>query len=158
MGSRKCRPSRLVAMARHQGFDVLRSDNQDEWRELWKSRINLIGAERRWQEMADAAFYYLNSSVHASSPASTSIFGLATWKNYHYYFGHVMWDIETFILPVLSLIQPHAAAAMLDYRFRSLGAARANAQLVGRRGLQFPGKRCLHPARSGSPARDGGLA
>ena len=146
-------------MARHQGFDVLRSDNQDEWRELWKSRINLIGAERRWQEMADAAFYYLNSSVHASSPASTSIFGLATWKNYHYYFGHVMWDIETFILPVLSLIQPHAAAAMLDYRFRSLGAATGE-RAAGRpaRPAVSLGKRCLVRPGGGSPAGDGGLA
>ena len=150
-GQPEMQASRLVAMARHQGFDVLRSDNQDEWRELWKSRINLIGAERRWQEMADAAFYYLNSSVHASSPASTSIFGLATWKNYHYYFGHVMWDIETFILPVLSLIQPHAAVAMLDYRFRSLGAARANAQLVGRRGLQFPWESAASSGQEAAP-------
>ena len=146
-------------MARHQGFDVLRSDNQDEWRELWKSRIKLIGAERRWQEMADAAFYYLNSSVHASSPASTSIFGLATWKNYHYYFGHVMWDIETFILPVLSLIQPHAAVAMLDYRFRSLGAA-AGKRAAGRpaRPAVSLGKCCLIRPGGGSPARDRGLA
>ena len=26
-----------------------------DWRELWRSRIVLVGAERRWQEMADAA-------------------------------------------------------------------------------------------------------
>ena len=85
-GQPEMQASRLVAMARHQTFDGLRADNQDEWHELWKSRINLVGAERRWQEMADAAFDYLNSSVHASSVASTSIFGLATWKNYHYSF------------------------------------------------------------------------
>ena len=130
--------ARLVAMAQDLGFDSLRSENGAEWKEIWKSRIKLTGADPRWQQMADAALFYLNSSVHASSPASTSIFGLATWKNYHYYYGHVMWDIETFILPVVSLVQPHAAAAMLDYRFRSLEAAARNAQLLGRRGLQFP--------------------
>jgi trehalose/maltose hydrolase-like predicted phosphorylase len=129
--------ARLVAMAKVLGFDVLRSDNRAEWQELWKSRIKLIGADRRWQELADAAFFYLNSSVHLAAPSSTSIFGLATWKNYHYYYGHVMWDIECFTIPVLSLVQPHAAEAMLDFRFRTLGAAAANAQLVGRRGLQF---------------------
>ena len=39
-----------VALGRHgAGTRVstrLRSDNQDEWRELWKSRINLVGADQ----------------------------------------------------------------------------------------------------------------
>jgi len=130
--------SRLIAMAHDLGFDRLREDNRAVWQDLWKGRIKLVGADRRWQELADAAFFYLNSSVHLSSPASTSIFGLATWKNYHYYYGHVMWDLESFAVPVLSLVQPHAAAAMLEFRFRKLDAAAANARLLGRRGLQFP--------------------
>jgi trehalose/maltose hydrolase-like predicted phosphorylase len=62
---------------------------------------------------------------------------LATWKNYHYYYGHVMWDIESFAIPVLSLVQPHTAEAMLEFRYRTLAAAAANARLVGRRGFQF---------------------
>ena len=66
------------------------------------------------------------------------MFGLATWHNYHYYFGHVMWDIETFCVPPLIFLQPDAARGLLDYRMRSLEAARSNARLMGRRGLQFP--------------------
>jgi protein-glucosylgalactosylhydroxylysine glucosidase len=105
--------------------------------ELRKGRIRLIGADERWQALADAAFFYLHSSVHSSSPASTSIFGLATWHDYHYYYGHVMWDIEAFAVPVLSLQQPGAAEAILDYRTRTLKSARHNASLMGRRGVQF---------------------
>ena len=151
--------ARLVAMAQDVGFDVLRSENGAEWKEIWKSRIKLTGADPRWQAMADAALFYLNSSVHASSPASTSIFGLATWKNYHYYYGHVMWDIETFILPVVSLIQPHAAAAMLDYRFRSLEAAAQERPASWPAWPAVPvGKRAIHWPRSGPPAGDGGMA
>ena len=97
-----------------------------------------MGAQHRWQAMADAAFFYLMSSTHVGSPASTSIFGLATWHDYHYYYGHVMWDIETFAVPVLSLLQPDAAASILDYRTRNLVSAASNARLRGRRGLQFP--------------------
>jgi len=48
----------------------------------------------------------MNTSVHASSPASTSMFGLATWHDYHYYFGHVMWDIEAFAVPPLMAWPP----------------------------------------------------
>src|SRR5579883_3021 len=68
---------RLAALGAHYGFAQLRKANRAEWEELWKGRILLEGASRDWQQRADAAFFYLNSSVHASSPASTSMFGLA---------------------------------------------------------------------------------
>ena len=129
---------RLAALGAHQGFAGLRLANRAEWRELWKGRILLHGAGREWQQLADAAFFYMNTSVHAGSSSSTSMFGLATWHDYHYYYGHVMWDIETFSVPPLMLLQPEAAAALLDYRSRNLDGARRTAQAMGRRGLQFP--------------------
>jgi hypothetical protein len=129
---------RLVALARKRGFDAIRAANQDIWRDLWKGRIRIVGADRRWQALADAALFYLFSSTHVASPASTSIFGLATWHDYHYYYGHVMWDIETFVVPALSLLQPRVAESILDYRSRNLAGASSNARLRGRRGLQFP--------------------
>jgi trehalose/maltose hydrolase-like predicted phosphorylase len=129
--------ARLAAKARFDGFDALRRENRAAWDALWEGRIRLVGAEVKWQALADAAFFYLNSSVHPSAPASTSIFGLATWHDYHYYYGHVMWDIEAFVVPVLSLVQPAAAGAILDYRTQTLAAARGNARLMGRRGVQF---------------------
>jgi hypothetical protein len=130
--------ARLIAMTADVGFDAIRKNNRACWADLWKGRIRLIGAERRWQAMADAAFFYLMSSTHTSSPSSTSMFGLATWHDYHYYFGHVMWDIETFCIPPLIFLQPDVAQSILDYRFRNLESARSNARLMGRRGLQFP--------------------
>jgi trehalose/maltose hydrolase-like predicted phosphorylase len=129
---------RMAAKARRDGFEAIRAENRAAWAEIWKGRIRLVGAEPRWQAMADAAFFYLNSSVHASSCSSTSIFGLATWHDYHYYYGHVMWDIEAFAVPVLTFVQPQAAEALLDYRYRNLDRARANAKMMGRAGAQFP--------------------
>ena len=129
---------RLAALARKKGFDELRVANRHIWEDLWKGRIVIVGAERRWQALADAALFYLFSSTHVASPASTSIFGLATRHDYHYYYGHVMWDIETFVVPILSLLQPHVAESILDYRVRNIPAAASNARLRGRRGLQFP--------------------
>ena len=130
--------ARLAAKASHEGFEALRAANRAVWDELWKGRIRLEGASERWQAVADAAVFYLNSSAHRASPASTSIFGLATWHNYNYYYGHVMWDIEAFAVPPLSLLQPGAARSLLDYRSRSREGARNNARLFGRKGLQFP--------------------
>jgi hypothetical protein len=129
--------ARLVARAAASGFEALRRANRDAWRELWQGRVLIDADDDRWQRLADAAFFYLNASVHPSAPASTSIFGLAQWPDYHYYHGLVMWDIETFSLPALTLFQPAAARAILDYRFRTIDAAAANARVNGRRGLQF---------------------
>jgi len=128
---------RLVARAAATGFEALRRSSRDAWAELWRGRILIEADDDRWQRFADAAFFYLNASVHPSAPSSTSIFGLAQWPDYHYYHGLVMWDVETFSLPALTAIQPAAARAILEYRFRTIDAAAANARLNGRRGLQF---------------------
>ena len=120
------------------GFDELRERNHVCWAELWRARPILHGADSRWQALADAAFFYLNTSAHQSSVSSTHIFGLSRWHDYHYYYGHVMWDIEAFAVPVLLLTQPHAARSILDFRARTADAAHSNAQLNGYRGLQFP--------------------
>lgn len=129
---------RLAARAADAGFDALRDGNRREWDELWRGRILIDAADGRWQELADAAFFYLNTSVHPSAPSSTSMYGLAMWSDYHYYYGHVMWDVELFGLPSLLLLQPHAARSLLEFRSQTIRSARGNAKLLGRRGLQFP--------------------
>ena len=129
---------RLASRAGGDGFDRLRNENQLEWEELWKGRILVDADDDLWQGLTDAAFFYLNTSVHPSAPSSTSIYGLARWNDYHYYYGHVMWDIETFSVPSLLFLQPDAAYALLEFRRQTLPAARSTAKLLGRRGLQFP--------------------
>jgi trehalose/maltose hydrolase-like predicted phosphorylase len=133
---------RLAALAAQYGFDRLRAENRSIWNDLWKGRVTIDGADARWQAITDASTYYLLSSVHASSLASTSLFGLAYWPNYHYYHGHVMWDIETFSVPPLLLLQPEAARALLDYRSRHLSAAHHNASLHGWLGAMYPWESC----------------
>jgi trehalose/maltose hydrolase-like predicted phosphorylase len=130
--------TRLAAQAGHDGFDALRRDNRAAWDELWRGRILIDADDPLWQGLADAAFFYLQSSVHPSAPSSTSIFGLATWHDYHYYYGHVMWDIEAFCVPPLTVLQPEAAFSLLEFRSQTQRTARGNAKLHGRRGLQFP--------------------
>jgi hypothetical protein len=80
------------------------------------------------------------------------MFGLATWHDYHYYYGHVMWDIESFSVPPLSLLQPEAVTSLLEYRLRSLNGARSNAQCYGRRGLQFPWESAPTTGQEASPS------
>lgn len=129
---------RRLSRALGTGFEGLRQRNRTHWAEIWRSRISIIGAKAEHQRLVDAATFYLNSSVHQGSPAATSIFGLATWHDYTYYFGHVMWDVDAFCVPPLLFFQPDAARGLLDFRSRGLAAARSNARLSSRRGLQFP--------------------
>ena len=129
---------RLAGRAREDGWDRLRAENRSKWDELWRGRIEIDADDDTWQRLADAAFFYLNTSAHASAPASISMYGLATWDDYHYYYGHVMWDVEFFGVPPLLLLQPEAARALLEFRSQTVDAARNNARLNGRHGLQFP--------------------
>jgi trehalose/maltose hydrolase-like predicted phosphorylase len=133
---------RLAALGAKRGLAQLRVENRAAWEELWRGRIEIESRDPRWQAITDASLFYLMSSVHASSLASTSLFGLAFWPNYHYYHGHVMWDIETFTLPPLLLLEPAAAKALLDYRHRHLAAARHNAAMHGWRGAMYPWESC----------------
>jgi len=127
--------TRLVRIAWEQGFEALREADARAWAELWRGRVQIHGATSRWQDVADAAFFYLHSSAHASAPCSVAPFGLSRHREYR---GNVFWDFETFMLPPLLLTNPEAAFAALEYRFRRLAAARDNARLNGYQGAQFP--------------------
>ena len=120
------------------GFDRLRALNRGSWSQLWQGRIVVEGASSEHQRLIDAGFFYLNSSAHRSSPAATSMFGLASWPDYNYYYGHVMWDVDAFCVPPLLLIQPDAAQSLLDFRAGHVDAARAYAKLDGSHGMRFP--------------------
>ncbi len=143
--------ARLLARATRSGWRGLRTEHATAWADLWRSRIILDGAPRRWQAIADASVFWLLTSVHPSSIASTSLFGLAFWPNYHYYRGHVMWDIETFAVPPLILLQPPTARAILDYRYRHLDAARMNARLNGWLGALYPWESCPMHGEEATP-------
>jgi trehalose/maltose hydrolase-like predicted phosphorylase len=127
----------LVGRGISRGWDELRESNRRAWSDLWRGRPLIDGPEE-WQRRSDASFYYLHSSVSRASLASTGVFGLAYAPEYHYYRGHVMWDVDSFAFPPLVLTSPDAARAILRFRSRTVPAARSNAALHGAAGLQFP--------------------
>ncbi|MBN2973442.1 glycoside hydrolase family 65 protein [Roseomonas aeriglobus] len=55
------------------------------------------------------------------------------------YEGHVFWDADSYALPVLALVAPDIARAMLRWRIAGLDDARANARAMGQtRGALYP--------------------
>jgi hypothetical protein len=127
----------LVGRGLARGWDALRTANRAAWTELWRARP-LLDAPDGWQARTDASFFYLHSSITRASIASTGVFGLAYAPNYHYYRGHVMWDIESFAFPPLVLTDPDAARAVIAFRSRTAPAARMNAAVHGYAGLMYP--------------------
>ena len=74
------------------------------------------------------------SSIRADSDNSISPVGL-TSDNYA---GLIFWDAETWMYPGLLLLHPDIARSALEYRFRTLPGARANAQRLGYQGVFYP--------------------
>jgi trehalose/maltose hydrolase-like predicted phosphorylase len=125
---------RLASWGSLLGFERLRDQNRSAWNELWKSRVRVTGNTDA-QRVLDAAFFYLYSSLHASTLTGMPPFGLSQFS--HYY-GHSFWDTETWSLLPVILAAPATAKSLLEYRLRGLDYAKRQASLYGYRGAQFP--------------------
>ena len=116
------------------GFDELREKNREAWSDLWQSRVK-VTADNDSQRVLDAAFFYLHSSLHASTLTGMPPFGLS---QHEHYYGHSFWDTESWSLLPVTLASPETGRALLEFRLRSLEWAKREAALYGYRGAQFP--------------------
>lgn len=124
---------RMLIYALRQGAQQLQSDHRREWRELWKGHVNIDG-DSVLQTIADVALYNIYSSVREGSRRSIAPMGLTSDK----YSGHIFWDADQWIYPVLAVLNPRLAESLIDFRFDTLEAARANALAHGYRGAMYP--------------------
>jgi trehalose/maltose hydrolase-like predicted phosphorylase len=125
---------RLASWGSLVGFEALQEQNRSAWGELWQARVRLTG-DTDAQRVLDAAFFYLHSSLHASTLTGMPPFGLSQFS--HYY-GHSFWDTETWSLLPITLAAPATARSLLEFRLRGLEYAKRQAALYGYRGAQFP--------------------
>ena len=124
---------RQVIYAVRQGRDNLIADHERRWLDLWQGRIEIDG-DPELQMQANSALYNLYSSLREDSRRSIAPMGLTSDK----YFGHVFWDADTWILPVMAVMNPAMARSMIDFRVDGLDAARRRARAYGYRGAMFP--------------------
>ncbi len=80
------------------------------------------------------ALYHLLSSTRRQGESAVGARGLTGTA----YAGHVFWDTEAFVLPVLAAVDGRAARSLLEYRIRRLEPARKRAEASGRLGARFP--------------------
>ncbi len=124
---------RQTIYAIRQGRSNLASRHESEWASLWRSDIKVEGNDELAAHV-HSSLYNIYSSIRENSRRSIAPMGLTSDK----YYGHIFWDADTWILPVLAVLHPELARSMIDYRTDRLPAAKRKAAAYGYDGAMFP--------------------
>ncbi|KAF7971069.1 hypothetical protein HWV62_22127 [Athelia sp. TMB] len=116
------------------GYPALLAEHDAAWAALWaESDIVIPGAGlAEVQLAARASLFHLLSNVregsepHGLGDNSIAPAGLTSDS----YAGQVFWDADTWMFPSLLALFPSYAQSITNYRFRQLGAAKANVAMI----------------------------
>lgn len=123
-----------LAAAAAVGFDALLTEHRLAWEQRWRTADIEIDGDDVSQTAVRFALFHLLSCAAPSGESGVGARGLSGLA----YSGHVFWDADVFVLPVLAATFPEAARTMLEYRVRRLGPARVAAGASGHAGVRFP--------------------
>ncbi len=123
--------SRLASLP---SYTTLLAAHGAVWDELWQNCDITIEGDTTAQIAVRYNLFQLLAATprhdeRVSIPAKT-LSGFA-------YRGHVFWDTEIFLVPFLTLTQPHLARNLLSYRYHTLEGARRKAHELGYEGAMF---------------------
>ncbi|MGW2085884.1 discoidin domain-containing protein [Streptomyces sp. NPDC001880] len=119
--------------AARRGWSGVLAANAAAWQRDWAADIS-VPSSPELQKWLRAAQYGLLASTRSGSRDSIAPAGL-TSDNYA---GLVFWDAETWMYPGLLATRPELARPVVEYRYRTREAARANARKLGFEGLFYP--------------------
>lgn len=128
------RADAAVADAVRRGWDALVEEQRRYLADFWHRADVIVEGSATMQQAVRFALFHLLQSSTASEVHSIPGKGL-TGPGYQ---GHVFWDAETFVLPVLSYFAPDRARAALTWRHATLGHARRRARQLHLDGAAFP--------------------
>ena len=123
-----------LSAARQSGWDGLLADQRAFLDDFWdRADVEIDGDAEVQQAVRFALFHVLQAGARAERRAIPAK-GL-TGPGYD---GHAFWDTEMFVLPVLTMTTPSAAANALRWRQSTLPAAQDRAAQLGFAGAAFP--------------------
>ena len=125
--------ARSAAAARALGYDAIAARSAASWRKRWETDIEIDG-DPSLQRVVRSMLFYLLCSADSGTALAIPPMGLSSAG----YYGHVFWDSDTWMFPALVLTHPDIAHSLVDFRARTVNAARANARANGFRGAQYP--------------------
>ena len=104
------------------------------WSQVWQDCDIIIEGDPQ----AQLALRYNLFQVMAATPRHDNRVSIpAKTLSGFAYRGHVFWDTDIFILPLLSLTRPDLARNLLMYRYNTLPGARRKAQEAGYEGAMY---------------------
>jgi hypothetical protein len=114
-------------------WDRLAAASAAAWAKRWTTDIRVEG-NPELQRVVRSMLFYLLASAGEGSELGVPPMGLSSGG----YYGHIFWDSDTWMFPPLLLTHPDVARSLVEFRSRTLDAARANARANGRRGAMYP--------------------
>ena len=135
VAARRPRPGwAALSAARQSGWDGLLAEQRGYLDDFWdRADVEIDGDAEVQQAVRFGLFHVLQAGARAENRAIPAK-GL-TGPGYD---GHAFWDTETFVLPVLTLTAPDAAANALRWRHSTLPLAIERAAQLGLAGAAFP--------------------
>jgi alpha,alpha-trehalose phosphorylase len=125
--------SALLA-ARDTGWEALVQAQREYLDSFWeRADVELEGDDELQQAIRFSLFHTLQAGARAEQRAIPAK-GLTGTG----YGGHAFWDMEAFVLPLLTYTLPDASADALRWRHSTLDYARSRAQTLGLKGAAFP--------------------
>ncbi|WP_158879771.1 beta-phosphoglucomutase [Rhodanobacter sp. L36] len=124
-----------LAIVMGAGFDALARDQANTCASFWDHADLAIDGDAASEQALKFNLFHLFQSAGRDGQSGIAAKGL-TGEGYE---GHVFWDSETFVLPVLAFISPALAKAGLLWRIRMLDGARNHAREMNHmRGALYP--------------------
>ena len=124
-----------LAEARAQGWASLWVAHTAEWDACWHDSDVVIEGD----EVAQRAIRFSIYHVLIAAPRQDERVSIgAKTLSGPGYSGHVFWDTELFMVPLLTVTQPHVARNLLMYRYHNLEGARRKARQAGYEGAMYP--------------------
>ncbi|MFD7613502.1 glycoside hydrolase family 65 protein [Streptomyces sp. NPDC059828] len=123
-----------VAAARSTGWEGLLAEQRAYLDHFWScADVEVDGDAQIQQAVRFSLFHVLQAAARGEQRAIPAK-GL-TGTGYD---GHSFWDVESFVLPMLTYTAPQAVAPVLRWRHATLPAARDRAHQLGFAGAAFP--------------------
>jgi alpha,alpha-trehalose phosphorylase len=123
----------LIA-AKGAGWDQLLADQASAFDLFWDGADVEIEGDPAIQQAVRFALFHTYQAAARAEQRAIPAKGL-TGPGYD---GHAFWDTETFVLPVLTAVAPHAAADAIRWRYAILDYARDRAESLTLKGAAFP--------------------
>ncbi|WP_192580392.1 glycoside hydrolase family 65 protein [Micromonospora sp. ALFpr18c] len=120
--------------ARADGFDALLTDQRAALDAAWQVADVQLDGDPDLQQALRFAMFHLIQAGRPDGDRTISAKGL-TGNGYD---GHVLWDTESYVLPVLTYLAPAVARSALRWRHAHLPEARERAAELRLTGATFP--------------------